>query len=68
MKLKHMYKQLSLLAFIAIGSIGSLMAQSRFYQAYSQKVYSIEADIYTNADETGLLGTTSIRLWNRNFR
>ena len=54
MKLKHMYKQLSLLAFIAIGSIGSLMAQSRiyihshndycqsvpFYQAYSQKVYS----------------------------
>lgn len=69
MKLKHMYKQLSLLAFIAIGSIGSLMAQSRiyihshndycqsvpFYQAYSQKVYSIEADIYTNADETGLL-------------
>ena len=69
MKLKHMYKQLGLLAFIAIGSIGSLMAQSRiyihshndycqsvpFYQAYSQKVYSIEADIYTNADETGLL-------------
>lgn len=64
-----MYKQLSLLAFIAIGSIGSLMAQTRiyihshndycqsvpFYQAYSQKVYSIEADIYTNADETGLL-------------
>ena len=31
MKLKHMYKQLSLLAFIAIGSIGSLMAQSRIY-------------------------------------
>lgn len=64
-----MYKQLSLLALIAIGSAGSLFAQSRiyihshndycqcvpFYQAYSQQVYSIEADIYTNSDETGLL-------------
>lgn len=69
MLLKHMYKQLSLLALIAIGSTGSLFAQSRiyihshndycqcvpFYQAYSQQVYSIEADIYTNSDETGLL-------------
>ena len=69
MLLKHMYKQLSLLALIAIGSAGSLFAQSRiyihshndycqcvpFYQAYSQQVYSIEADIYTNSDETGLL-------------
>lgn len=69
MLLKHMYKQLSLLAFILISSIGALMAQSRiyihshndyrqnvpFYQAYSQQVYSIEADIYTNSNETDLL-------------
>ena len=69
MQLKNMYKRWSLLALIAVSSAGSLFAQSRiyihshndycqrvpFYQAYSQQVYSIEADIYTNADETGLL-------------